>query len=271
MYTIGAFAQLGGVTVRMLRHYDGLGLFVPSSVDPATGHRYYEAAQLPRLNRLVALKDLGFTLEQVGQLLDEDIAPAELRGMLRLRAAELAQRLLHDQHALDRVRARLRLIESETMMPITDVEIKTIATQRVLSLHTTVSVGDDPGVEPLFERVIEHMEAVRADRSAPISWRETNEDVVHVYAGFIAPTGEVPGLKVVMLPEVHAASIVRRGAVHGMDEAHQALARWAEAQGYTASVERGRWRELYLETDDNDYSDWLIEVQLELTDNADRS
>src|ERR1700676_1036889 len=73
MYTIGAFARLGGVTVGMLRHYDGLGLFMPSQVDPVTGHRYYEATQLPRLNRLVALKDLGFTLEQVGQLLDEGI------------------------------------------------------------------------------------------------------------------------------------------------------------------------------------------------------
>jgi effector-binding domain-containing protein len=166
---------------------------------------------------------------------------------------------------------RLRLIESETTMPITDVEVKTIAAQRVLNLHTRVTSDDDPGVEPLFERVIEHMEAVHADRSAPISWRETNGDVVYVYAGFIAPTSEVPGLEVVVLPEVRAASVVRRGAVHGINEAHQVLARWAEAQGHTASVERGRWRELYLETDDNDYSDWLIEVQLELTGNADRS
>lgn len=76
-----------------------------------TGHRRYEAGQLPRLNRIVALKNLGFGLEQVGRLLDEGIGPAELRGMLRLRANELETRLLHDRHALDRVRARLRLKE----------------------------------------------------------------------------------------------------------------------------------------------------------------
>ena len=117
MYTIGEFAQLGGVTVRMLRHYDSLGLFEPARVDPNTGHRRYEASQLPRLNRLVALKELGFTLEQVGRLLDQGIEAAELRGMLRLRAAELEMRLLHDRQTLDRVRGRIRLIESETLCP----------------------------------------------------------------------------------------------------------------------------------------------------------
>jgi DNA-binding transcriptional MerR regulator len=68
----------------------------PSHVDPVTGHRYYGAARLPRLPRLVAVKDLAFTLEQVGRLLDESIESAELRGILRMKAAELEQRLLHD-------------------------------------------------------------------------------------------------------------------------------------------------------------------------------
>lgn len=82
MYSIGAFAQLGGVTVRMLRHCGSIGLLAPAYVDPNTGRRYYEAAQLPTLNRIVALKDLGFALEHVGELLDDGIEPAELRGML---------------------------------------------------------------------------------------------------------------------------------------------------------------------------------------------
>lgn len=89
MYSIGAFAQLGGVTVRMLRHNDGTGLLAPAYVDPATGHRLYGAAQLLRFNRLVALKDLGIALEQIGRLLDDGVEPAELRGMVRKRAAEL--------------------------------------------------------------------------------------------------------------------------------------------------------------------------------------
>ena len=64
MFTIGDFARLGQVSVRMLRHYDGIGLLQPARVD-RNGYRRYGAHQLARLNRIVAMKDLGFTLEQV--------------------------------------------------------------------------------------------------------------------------------------------------------------------------------------------------------------
>lgn len=258
MYTIGAFAQLGGVTVRMLRHYDHIGLFVPSRVDPVTGHRGYEAGQLPRLNRLVALKDLGFSLEQVGEMLDDGVEVDALREMLRCRAAELETRLLHDRQTLDRVRGRMRLIESEAPIAVTDVEVKTVAPQRVLGLHVT---GETFDVEALFERVIEHMEAAGADRAAPISWRD---GTACTFAGYLAAIGDVPGLETFVLSAASVASVVRRGAINGMAEAHQAVGRWAEAQGLTVAVEAGRWREIYLETNDDDRSDWLVEVQLEL-------
>lgn len=97
MYSIGAFAQLGGVSVRMLRHYDRIGLLVPASVHPATGHRFYDAQQLSMLNRLLALKHLGFPLEQVKTLLADGIDAAELRTMLHAQAAELETRVLQDR------------------------------------------------------------------------------------------------------------------------------------------------------------------------------
>ena len=74
MFAIGEFARHGRVSVRMLRHYDAIGLLRPAHVDPATGYRAYQAAQLAELNRIVALKDLGFTLEQVRVLLDEQVS-----------------------------------------------------------------------------------------------------------------------------------------------------------------------------------------------------
>ena len=89
MFVIGEFAQHGRVSVRMLRHYDAIGLLRPAHVDPVTGYRFYQAAQLADLNRIVALKDLGFTLEQVRVLLDEDVSVEQVRGMLALRRADL--------------------------------------------------------------------------------------------------------------------------------------------------------------------------------------
>ncbi len=87
---IGNFARIGQVTVQTLRHYDDLGLLKPSEVDALSGYRYYTLEQLPRLHRILALKDLGFSLEQIARLLEEDLPPAELRGMLRLKQDEPA-------------------------------------------------------------------------------------------------------------------------------------------------------------------------------------
>jgi DNA-binding transcriptional MerR regulator len=55
MFAIGEFARHGRVSVRMLRHYDAIGLLEPVRVDPATGYRFYDASQLSRLNRIVVL------------------------------------------------------------------------------------------------------------------------------------------------------------------------------------------------------------------------
>src|SRR6266704_6098049 len=107
MFTIGDFARLGRVSVRMLRHYDAIGVLRPATVDTASGYRFYQADQLRRLNRIIALKDLGFTLQQVQAILDEKVSAEELRGMLRLRRAQLEAQLSADAARLAGVEARL--------------------------------------------------------------------------------------------------------------------------------------------------------------------
>src|SRR5689334_320401 len=124
MFSIGDFARLGRVSVRMLRHYDAIGVLRPAAVDPSSGYRFYRADQLRRLNRIVALKDLGFTLEQVSSILDEKLSVEELRGMLRLRRAQLAEQMAADAARLAGVEARLRTIETEGYMNTEDVVLK---------------------------------------------------------------------------------------------------------------------------------------------------
>src|SRR6059036_1535557 len=123
MLTIGAFARLGGVSVRTLRHYEQVGALMPAETDPATGYRYYRARQLARLHRIQALKDLGLSLQQLGPLLDDDLSAAQLSGMLALTRVQLAERVAEDQARLARVEQRLRYIEMEDDMSI-DMVIK---------------------------------------------------------------------------------------------------------------------------------------------------
>ena len=124
MFSIGDFARHGQVSVRMLRHYDAIGLLRPAHVDGATGYRSYEAQQLSRLNRIVALKDLGFTLEHVRSVLDDKVGVEELRGMLVLRQAQLQAQIATDTARLAQVEARLHLVEREGAMPTEDIQIK---------------------------------------------------------------------------------------------------------------------------------------------------
>jgi DNA-binding transcriptional MerR regulator len=107
MSSIGEFARHGRISVRMLRHYDTIGLLRPACVDPASGYRFYQASQLAELNRVIALKDLGFTLQQVQAIINERVSAAELRGMLKLRRAEIHAQIEAETTRLARVEARL--------------------------------------------------------------------------------------------------------------------------------------------------------------------
>ena len=108
---IGDFSKISQVSVKTLRYYDEVGLLRPVEVDPFTGYRYYSAGQLPRLHRVLALKDLGFSLEQISRLLDDELSPAQIRGVLRMKQAELQQHIRDELARLARVEARLRQLE----------------------------------------------------------------------------------------------------------------------------------------------------------------
>ena len=79
MFKIGDFSKLSQVPVKTLRYYDEIGLLKPAKVDRFTSYRQYSADQLPRLNRILALKDLGLSLAQIAQLLDGDLPPEQIR------------------------------------------------------------------------------------------------------------------------------------------------------------------------------------------------
>src|SRR5215470_18668087 len=107
MIKIGEFSKLVQVPVPTLRYYDQVGLLKPVHVDPLTGYRYYSANQLPRLHRILALKGLGFSLEQIAAALDEELTLEQMRGMLRLRQAQINEQLAEMQNQLVEVEVRL--------------------------------------------------------------------------------------------------------------------------------------------------------------------
>ncbi|MEV6236523.1 MerR family transcriptional regulator [Lentzea sp. NPDC051838] len=271
MFTIGDFAHLGRVSVRMLRHYDAVGLLLPAHVDPSSGYRFYTAAQLQRLNRLIALKDLGLTLDQVRVVLDEKLSVEQLHGMLSLRRAELRQQILADESRLRRVEARLRAIEREGAMPTDDVVVKPVPSVRVARLTAmAASYGPEdisPVIQPLYPELMARLERA----SVPITgygiatYSPAEGDSVRVEAGVtvsVSPS-DAYDFEVVDLPALEAAAtVIHRGPMDDVDATYQAVAAWIEAHGYR---QNGFAREVYLNYGDGDPADWLTELQLEIT------
>jgi DNA-binding transcriptional MerR regulator len=134
MLKIGEFSRLSQVTVKTLHHYDELGLIKPAHIDPHTKYRFYTVEQLPRIHRIMALKELGLSLEQIGIMLDKELPTEEMRGMLRFKQAEIQQEMREEQRQLALVEFRLRMIEAEVNFPVLDVVIKKLEAMRFLSL-----------------------------------------------------------------------------------------------------------------------------------------
>jgi DNA-binding transcriptional MerR regulator len=265
MFTIGEFATIGRVSVRMLRHYDAIGLLVPARVDGRTGYRYYGADQLRPLNRLLALKDLGFTLDQVGRLLAEDVEEAELRGMLRLRRAELSARIDADRDRLARVEARLRIIESEDT--VVEVDIRPVPPVRIAAVTGTAPSTDSSDVGPvvgeLYEELGRQIErgAVRPTGPAVAAYSPAGDGALRCRAGITVTDRAVPdGVDLVDLPALDAAAVlVHRGAPATIGGSYQRLAVWLEENGYRTD---GTAREVYLVSVPEPQEDWVTEIQM---------
>jgi DNA-binding transcriptional MerR regulator len=268
MLTIGEFARLGQVTPRMLRHYDEIGLLRPERVDPDSGYRFYGVRQLGRLHRVVALLDVGLGLGQIRQVLTEEVSVEELRGMLRLRHAQIEQAVGEEQERLRRVDAHLRALEwSETMEP-QDVVIKHTLPIRVARATAGRLTHADIGAAfgRLLPQVAGHLERSGATPGISVGVYEDDggaaaEGEIVLHAGFAVGDQDVPdgdGVRVVDLPVIEVAAAVYHGGDGGIMAAWESLVRWIDDGGYRLV---GDCRELYHEWHDDDPSRNVLELQ----------
>lgn len=246
----------------MLRHYDAIGLLVPDRVDATSGYRSYSPEQLHLLNRLVALKDLGFTLDQVRGLLVDPPGPDELRGMLRLRRAELEEEARAVGTRLTAVESRLRMIEKEnTVSP--DYVVKTLPALRLLGSRTVHDMeSGPPPVGPMFDEARAGFEAAGVEPGLPVAtYGGAPDDLMEIVVGFVS-ADPLAGLEVFDLPEASGVCGVHLGAMDQIQESWQALHRWIADNGYGFE---GPCREVYVKTDMDTQDTWVTELQQPVT------
>jgi DNA-binding transcriptional MerR regulator len=237
---IGDFSRLSRVSVKTLRYYDELGLIRPVRVNEFTGYRYYDHEQLIRLNRLRALQDLGFSLEQIRPLLDAGVSADQMRVMLVSKSDEIQQRLREESGRLARLDAWLGQVDRESSMSAYEVVIKRVPGFRVLAARGVVPTPQDQDV--LWQKLSSH----RAKHNAAVTgqWlalyhdpepREQDWDIeCCLPIASDVPVGE--RVEVHWLPDVETmACVVHRGPFVTLSDAYGALDKWVNENGYVVA------------------------------------
>lgn len=269
MYTIGEFAAFGRVSVRMLRHYDAIGLLQPARVDERSGYRYYSNAQLRDLLRIVELRGLGCGLDEIAGVLEADDERQALHDLLVRRTAELEASVAEDSARLARIGERLRILEGEDDMSA-PIEYRSIDPVTVYAVEGRApGAGPEnvsPVIDPLLGRLIGALHAAGRDLIEPgIFWYDMEEgsEELGVHVSFTADpeprAGE--GYDVVELPAVPLAAVVtHRGDMPSIGESYDLLMTGLIEDGYRMV---GPCREVYLVSEPHiPQSEWVTELQV---------
>jgi DNA-binding transcriptional MerR regulator len=268
MFRIGEFAQVAQVSGRLLRYYDQLGLLSPVRIDPQSGYRWYSAKQLPRLNRILALKELGLTLEQIKPLLDGEIPAEEMRAMLADRRDRAIDALRLEEARLRQIESRIAQIDRHGDVRGEDVVVKTIPAQPYLAASCVCEDMDHAVrvVGQVVEETSGKVSAALRDRLIVVSRTEQPDDRLDLDIGF-SLTREVSrtvklagGLELTSreLPAVDTmATIVRSGPAWSSHFAFSAIGEWIETNGCQLG---GPCREVFLDQPSSS-ADPVIEIQ----------
>ncbi len=233
MLRIGDFARLARISVPTLRHYDDMGLLKPIRVDEGTGYRYYAFDQLPRLNRILAYKDLGFALDQITAMVGEDIPRSELRSLLQLKQNELRGDIAGQTARLKRLEARLRIIEEEGMDPSYAVMVKSVGELLVASVRGRLNAPEEQS--RLWQDLHDFL-APRKIAFAPPFITIYHADEPDVDAEVSVPIAEplepADRVEIRRLPaHENMASTVHHGSFREIDPAYRAVFRWIDVNG----------------------------------------
>ena len=271
MFRIGEFAQIAQVSGRQLRFYDQLGLLQPAHVDQQTGYRYYSIRQLPRLNSILALKDLGLSLEQIGPLLDREMSPAELRSMLTLKRAQLERSLQEEEARLRHIESRIAQIDREGKADGFDVIVKSTPPTPFLAVNCNCDSMDEVVrmVRTVAEEGTRQIKPALRDKLVVVARNDVDAEKLDLDIGFsltrpsnasVRIAGDLV-LRATELPAIETmATLVRPGTNAESHTSFSTVGRWIEANHYEIA---GPCREIFLEpiTGPPGFEGALVEIQ----------
>ena len=260
LYKIGMFAAMNHVTVKALRFYEEQGLLRPALIHPETGYRYYTLSQMAVLHQITALKQAGFTLEEIAHI----HAGADEEAVLLKKKSELLAKIADLTKQIAVVDGYLSKKKNSLSAPVL---VKTIPETTVAYMRIRLESYDG-----LFDRMPEMgalMEQAGCECALP-EYCFTNypepgykdsDILVEICESVVEAKQETGGLRFKTLPEIQAACVFHRGSYRTFSESYETVLRYIEENGYEIA---GEIRESYIDGiwNKEDESQWLSEIQV---------
>lgn len=255
MLKIGDFSRLARVTIKALRHYDELGLLKPAKIDSFTGYRYYSADQIPRLHRIIALKDMGLSLEEIARLLQNDVSIIYILDLLHTKQEVVKRRLEDESEHLKRVEDWISEVERENKLPAYEIITKKIPPVQVVSARIMLPNTFDlkpvcSKASPVLTEMVDHISKSSSKIvGPPIGIFYGEESIVRDFDWELAlpVSQDVPSKGQFQCKELpgydQMVTTIHKGGVNSGTPANIALAKWFETNPYQIIGPR---REIYL-------------------------
>lgn len=250
MFRIGDFARLNKLSVKTLRYYDEIGILKPVSVDEETGYRYYSASQLPRLNKIIALKSLGFPLSQIKDIFEHDYTEEIIISILRKREEEIKDELEQGRQKLLNLQSLLKVInEEEEYMSNYDVIIKKVEPLKVASIREIIP--EYCKQDKLWMELNEFLDKNNIKKVQPClvvyydpGFKESDVDA-EIAEHIVGDAKGTDRINIKDLPEVEKmACLIHKGSYEMLPKSYNMILKWIEENGYRPC---GPNRELYLD------------------------
>ncbi len=264
MYRIGMFSKLGMVTIKTLHHYDEVGLLPPAHVDSESGYRYYSTSQLFRLNEIVLLRQMGFSIPEISAIVDGH----NISGILAQRKAELESEVDSATFQLFRLNNYIKEQKEGQIMNYQAV-IKEIPAYTVYSAKYTLpnySALNElmPALGEKVSKTNPGIKCVQPDYCFNVyldgEYRETDINV-EICQAVTSRGKDGDGIVFKNIPPVTVVSVLHRGTYAKLNEAYAYAVQWVEQNGYAIA---DNIRESYIDGIWNKDSeeDWLTEIQV---------
>ena len=238
MLKIGDFSKLSRVSIRMLRHYDDIGLLKPAEIDQFTGYRYYREDQLFTIGRITALKDMGFSLADIIRMLEVHDDPEKMEAFLAAREKELSELSKETEYKLMLLETARKRLRKEQIMKY-DVTVKTIPERYAATVHMVVPHYEDEG--KLWGMMAEcNPPLVPADPCLAAAefldkeYKEENVEIM-IWMTVKGTYQDTEHVKFQTLPAVRVASCIIKGSYENMADATASAVSWINENGYEVS------------------------------------